>query len=149
MKASFITIVDEGQTVNGPKYVEILGNLKVALIRKRPQLIQHGTLLLHDNAPCHTLALTQQFLARNNMTQLSHPPYSPDMAPCDFWFFPRLKSPLKGRHFLDREELIRATDDAIRDLTKDGLLFVFEKWIERMRKCIELEGSYVEKEQLI
>ena len=83
------------------------------------------------------------------MTQLLHPPYSPDMAPCDFWFIPRLESPLKGGHFLDREELIRATDNAIRDLTKDGLLFVFEKWIARMRKCIELEFSYVEKEQLV
>ena len=31
------------------------------------------------------------------ITQVTQPPYSPDLAPCDFWLFPKLRSPLKGR----------------------------------------------------
>ena len=40
-----------------------------------------------------------------NMDLLSHPPYSPDLAPCDFWIFPELKKTLKGRRFLSLEDL--------------------------------------------
>ena len=41
-------------------------------------------LLHHDNAPAHTALLTRRFLTNNNMTVVPHPPYSPDLAPCDF-----------------------------------------------------------------
>jgi hypothetical protein len=56
--------------------------------------------LHHDNAPVHSTALVQAFLAKHRITQVSQPPYSPDLAPCDFWLFPKLKSPLKGRRFV-------------------------------------------------
>ena len=54
--------VDEGQTVNGPKYVKILGNVNVALHRKRPRMIQQGVLLLHNNAPLTRLHWLNNFL---------------------------------------------------------------------------------------
>jgi len=41
------------------------------------------------------------FLAKHHITQVCHPPYSLDLAPCDFWFFPKLKSPFKGRGFVN------------------------------------------------
>jgi hypothetical protein len=47
----------------------------------------------HDNAPAHSTALVQDFLAKRHITQVCHSPYSPDLASCDFWFFPKLKSP--------------------------------------------------------
>jgi hypothetical protein len=55
--------------------------------------------LHHDNAPAHSTALVQAFLAKH-IIQVCQPPYSPDLAPCDFWLFPKLKSPLKGRIFV-------------------------------------------------
>jgi len=55
--------------------------------------------LHHDNAPAHSTALVQAFLAKHHITQVSQPPYSPHLAPCDFWFFPKLKLPLKVRIF--------------------------------------------------
>ena len=39
------------------------------------------------------------FLMKYQITQVTQPPYSPDLVPCDFWLFPKLKSPLKGRRF--------------------------------------------------
>jgi hypothetical protein len=53
--------------------------------------------LHHDNAPANSTALVQAFLAKRHIAQVCQPPYSPYLAPCDFWFFPELKSPLKGR----------------------------------------------------
>jgi hypothetical protein len=47
----------------------------------------------------------QQFLAAKNMAVVPHPPYSPDLAPCDFFLFPRMKSNLKERRFQDVTEI--------------------------------------------
>ena len=43
--------------------------------------------------------LVQSFLVKHQIPQVTQPPYSPDWAPCDFWFFPKLKSPLKEKDF--------------------------------------------------
>jgi len=59
--------------------------------------------LHHNNAPGHSTALLQAyfFLAKHHITQACQPPYSPDLAPCDFWLFPNVKSSLKGRRILN------------------------------------------------
>ena len=103
---------------------------------------------MHDNAPAHTAYDVREFLDRKNIDilVLSHPAYSPDLAPCDFWLFKDLKRPLRGRRFSNNNELWNAADTAMQYLQKNGLLFVFEKWIFRMQKCIELEGYYIEKQ---
>ena len=49
-------------------------------------------LLHHDNAPAAPNALgIREFLAKNNIAVLEQPPYSPDLAPCDFFLFSKLK----------------------------------------------------------
>jgi hypothetical protein len=57
--------------------------------------------LHHDNAPANSTALVQALLVKHIITQFCQHPYSPDLAPCDFWFFPKLKSPLKVRRFVN------------------------------------------------
>jgi transposase len=57
--------------------------------------------LHHDNAPAHSTALVQAFLAKHRTTQVCQHPYNPDLAPCEFWLFPKLKSPLKWRRFVN------------------------------------------------
>jgi len=57
--------------------------------------------LHHDNASAYSTALVQAFLAKHYITQVCQPPYSQDLAPCDFWLFPKLKSPLKGGRFVN------------------------------------------------
>ena len=56
-------------------------------------------LLHHDNMPAHASHLVQSFLAKHQITQVTQPPYSPDLMLYDFWLFPKLKSPLKGKRF--------------------------------------------------
>ena len=59
---------------------------------KRPQKWQNQNLIIHhDNAPAHRSFKISQFLAKNNMTVIPHRPYSPDLAPCDIFLFPKLK----------------------------------------------------------
>jgi hypothetical protein len=56
---------------------------------------QKNCLLNHDNAPSHTPFFTRDVLTKNNMTVVPHPPYSPDLAPCDFSMFPAILSQLR------------------------------------------------------
>ena len=53
-------------------------------------------LLHHDNAPAHTSLLVRDFLAKNNTLMIPQPPYSPDLAPCDFLVPQKLRRPMKG-----------------------------------------------------
>jgi hypothetical protein len=50
----------------------------------------------HNNVPTHMSLKTVEFVTSNNMVIVPHPPYSPDLAPCDFTLFPKLKMKLKG-----------------------------------------------------
>ena len=68
---------------------------------RRPRLWATGDWQLHhDNAPVHASRLVQRFLVKHQITQVTQPPYSPDLVSCNFWLFPKLKSPLKGKKFL-------------------------------------------------
>jgi histone-lysine N-methyltransferase SETMAR len=78
-------------------HIDILRRLRDAVRRKRPKKMRTNIwFLLHDNAPAHRSVLVKDFLAKNYVTKLEHPPYSPDLAPADFYLFSRLKSALKG-----------------------------------------------------
>jgi hypothetical protein len=52
-----------------------------------------------DNAPAHNALAVKQILADKCIPVLEHPPFSPDLVPCDFYLFLKLKSALKGTNF--------------------------------------------------
>ena len=87
----------DGQTMNKKFYLEVLRHLRETVCQKQPEKWWDGDWIPHhDNAPAHTSHLVQQFLAKHGTAQLQQPPYTPDLAPCDFFLFPRLKKVLKG-----------------------------------------------------
>jgi histone-lysine N-methyltransferase SETMAR len=87
----------QGQTVNHWYYLEMLKHLRENVRRKRPQLWRKNSWFLHhDSLSGHALLLTRDFLANTNTTMLPQPPYSPDLAPADFFLFLKLKSTLRG-----------------------------------------------------
>ena len=61
--------------------------------------------LHHDSGPTHASHLVQSFFVKYQITQVTQLPYSPNLAPCDFWLFPNLKSPLKRKKFLTIGEI--------------------------------------------
>jgi hypothetical protein len=85
------------QTVNRWYYLEVLKRLRENVRRKRPSYLETtpGFSLHHDSAPAHTSLLMRDFLANTNTTVLPYPPHSADVAPSDFFLFPKLKSTLK------------------------------------------------------
>ena len=87
-----------GQTVNQTFYLQVLECLQNRVMRIHHE-IANMWFLHHDNVPSHTSFAMREFLAQLNITTLPHPPYSPDLAPCDFFLFPKLKTHLKGHKF--------------------------------------------------
>ena len=87
----------QGQNINKEYYLEVLHCLCDAVWHKRPDLWAVGTWQMHhDNAPANSLQLIEIFLAKHNIPVVRQAPYSPNMAPCDFWLFPHLKMQLNG-----------------------------------------------------
>jgi histone-lysine N-methyltransferase SETMAR len=95
----------------------------------------------------------RQFITRNVLAKgklrdlhyelLEHPPYSPYMAPSNFYLFPKLF--LAGQRFSSNQEAIAGVEGYFGDLTKnhyrDGIMALEHRW----NKCISLKGYYVEK----
>ena len=78
--------VPPGQTVNQEFYLEVLRQLRENVRRKHPELWRSGDWFLHhDKAPAHTALSVTQYLAFLGWTVIPHPPYSPDLAPCNFF----------------------------------------------------------------
>jgi hypothetical protein len=57
-------------------------------------------------------------MSNKNITVCPHPPYSPDLAPCDFWLFPKLKMTMKGKRFELIQDIEAAPTKQIKNLTK-------------------------------
>ena len=102
-------------------------------------------LLLHDNARLHTAHAMIDALETLKFEVLSHPPFSPDLAPSDFHFFPLLKRGLKGTHLTSDDEVKQAVTSWIKPRTPEFFVDGMRKLVLRWEKCIERQGDYVEK----
>ena len=107
-----------------------------------------GVLLLHDNAPLHMSAKSQAAIRQCGFKQLNHPPYSPDLAPSDYFLFRVMKKFIRGKRFSSDEEVKEAVTTWFEEQSKDffffprgGIKSLQQKWA----KCIELLGDYIEK----
>ena len=131
------------KTVNSARYIETIKNLRRRVCRVRGSTSR--ILLLHDNARPHTARATIDALETLKFEVLSHPPYSPDLAPSDFHFFPHLKRDLKGTHFTSDDEVKQAVTSWIKQRTPEFFIDGMRKLVLRWEKCIERQGDYVEK----
>jgi hypothetical protein len=134
-----------GQTMNKEYYLEVIRHLRDAARRKRPDLwVSRNWQLHHDNALAHSSHLIQSFLAKHGIPVVHQAPYSPNMAPRDFWLFPKLKRPLKGSRFDSHEDIIQNTTKQLRSLPEEAFQKCFQQWKERWTKYVESQGAYFE-----
>ena len=134
-----------GQTINKKYYVEVLKRLRDAVRRKRPRFWSSGDCLLHhDNAPAHLSNLVQEFLTKHNFAQLRQHPYSPDIAPCDFYVFPKLKMALKGKRFDDIETMQNNATRKLKAIQKSAFEDCFKMWKHHWERVVHSKGNYFE-----
>ena len=108
--------------------------------RKRPALFKSSQWhFQQDNVPVYNSILVTDYLIKMSIKTVRHPPYSPDLAPCDFWLFPKLR----GCRYETIEEMKEAVTKVIDTLTLEDFLGTFEKLFEQY-KCIAAGGDYSE-----
>lgn len=141
-----IDFMPTGTTINAAAYCETLEKLKKAIKNKRPGMLTKGVRLLHDNARPHVARDTKALLDNFGWDVLPHPPYSPDLAPSDYHLFTNLKRHLGGKR-METDEEVKAAVKEYFDQEVDGKFYDagIKKLPERLKKCIEVNGDYVEK----
>lgn len=141
----FIDYLPPGRTMNGEYYAGLLERLSDEIKEKRKHLNRKKVLLHRDNAPIHKSAIAMAKTHELHYEILPHPPYSPDLAPCDYHLFPNLKKWLGGKRFADNSEVYAAVNGYFEGLDadhyKNGILAIEHRW----EKCIALKGDYIEK----
>ncbi|GBP64078.1 Histone-lysine N-methyltransferase SETMAR [Eumeta japonica] len=66
--------------------------------------------VLQDNASVHTARVSRQALKDTGFSEIDHPPYSPDLASSDYFLFSNLKKELRGRRFVDDNQMKMAVE---------------------------------------
>jgi transposase len=126
-----------GTSVTAAFYVYVSKRLSESVRRKRPQKWKNDWALHHYNA-------VQQFLAKNNIPIVPHPPYSPDLAPSDFWFLPTPKMGLRERRFATVEDIKENDAARLRPIKKEDCHQRYNNWIDSWNKCVCADGKYFE-----
>ena len=133
--------VSTGQTINKECYVEVLREFRKGFRRKRPALFKSGQWHFHQyNAPVHNSILVTHYLTKMGIKTVPQPPYNPDLAPCDFWLFPKLR----GCPYETIEEMKEAVTKVIDMLTQEDFHGTFWKLLEQCNMCIAAGGDYFE-----
>lgn len=122
-----VNIETIGQTINQHYYLHVLAEFCEKIKKKRPELWKDKSWVLHqDNAPSHSALSVKRFLAKYSIPVLDHPPYSPDLAPCDFYLFPKVKSALKGTRFESVEAVKEKAARVLKELTEEDFPALFQ-----------------------
>lgn len=140
-----IDYLQKGKTITGAYYASLLDELKAQIAEKRPYLQKKKILFHQDNAPSHTSAVAMAKIHELRFELLDHPPYSPDLAPSDFFLFPDLKTALGGQRFSSNEEAMTFVNNYFAQKNAKYYLDGLQRWEHRWEKCVELQGDYVEK----
>ena len=106
-----------------------------------PALFKSGQWHFHqDNAPVNNSFPVTDYFTKMGIKTVPQPPYCPDLAPCDFLVFPKLR----GCRYETIEEMKEAVTKVIDTLTQEDFHRAFQKLMERYNKCIATGGEYFE-----
>jgi hypothetical protein len=89
-------------------------------------------------------SLSGSFRPKKSILKLNHPPYFPDLAPCDFLLFPKLKIALKGHRFSDIADIQGHATTILQRIPEEEFQKYFEQCKHRLTKCTGAQGDYFE-----
>ncbi|GFX62866.1 putative transposase [Trichonephila clavipes] len=91
---------------------------------------------------CFVKSPVNRFLASKNIPVAPQPPYSPDLSPCDFFLFPKLKNHLKGHHFGTLENIQTAVTDQLKAIPICEFHQCYEEWKKRVQRLQKYKMSF-------
>jgi transposase len=97
-----------------------------------------------DNSGRHVSTKVKQSMKDHSLRTAPHPPYSPDLAPSDFFLFGYVKRALQRSKFQSADEVLKAVVRIFNQVPTDGLIATFHEWIKRLQEYIGNDEEYVE-----
>jgi hypothetical protein len=134
-----IVALPKWRTFNAEYYRD---NILAALTQLQPENDGRKLVVHANNARVHIAQKCWTFCEENGLWPPPHPPYSPDLAPFDFFLFGYVKERLKGMVFPSCEESLCAIGEVMTGLESETLTTVFEHWMERLRWMSKNNGDY-------
>jgi len=119
-------------------------NLRPALRKKWRHFLQNPPIILQDSARPHAAQAVADLFDRWGREVLHHPPYSPDLSPCDFDLIPKMKEPLRGIHFRTVPEILQAVDRSIRTINTTGGAKGILRLPHRWQRVVHDAGDYID-----
>jgi len=110
--------------------------------------VEKKWILHHDNSPSHKAIIVNEFLAKISTNIIEQSPYSPDMAPANFFLLPKLKLSLRGTRFQSIEDIKENSRWELKSIPENAFKKCFDDWIIRWQKCIISEGVYFEDDTI-
>ena len=89
----------------------------------------------------HNANVIREHLAKNETNTIQQPSNSPDLAPCDFFLFGRLKKPLRGTRYSTRDEVMEKSKMALMAIPQTDYKKCFEDWINAGISALQSMGS--------
>jgi len=77
------------------------------------------------------------------------PAYSPNLAPCDFFLFQKVKLAVKGQHFESTEDIQRAVTQVLNDVPQNAFQECYKEWQHRWKRCVQAQGMYFEGDHIV
>lgn len=142
-----ISYIDRGKIIDSNSYIEdCLKPMFKDFMKQRPKSGLKNVKFHHDNAKPHVAQSVINYLNEQKVIIMEHPPYSPDLAPSDFWLFDYVKKQLDNH--TDAESLNSQITKILKNTPGREFLKTFHMWIERMELCIKSGGEYFEHSSL-
>ena len=105
-----VVYLEKRETINNDYYIVLLDPLSAEIKKERPHMQKKKVLFHQANPPCHKSMKTMVKLNELSFELLRNPPYSPDLAPRNYWLFSDLKKMLQGKRFGSNEEVVAETE---------------------------------------
>jgi transposase len=118
--------------------------VRLALNCKQPEQLKRGAILLQDNATPHHHRDVQNLVQCWGWEVMAHPPYCPDLAPCDCWLFSRVKEHLWGKQFESEDNINTAVTASLKHPSKNEYRAAIDRLPPRWEKCVDSAGDYIE-----
>ena len=96
------------------------------------------------NAPPHKTKKVNEFFMKKQICVMDYPPYSPDLSPCDYFLFPKLKTSIKGAFYDDVPTIQSDVTQVLKNISKIEFKKSMDKLVHRSKRCIESNGAYFE-----
>ena len=138
-----VDALDRKASMNTSYLCDTIFEKAIAWCQNKRKVSGATSFIFHmDNARSHTSKATCEYMTEHGMDRMPHPPYSPDLAPCDFFLFGYIKNRLIGSEFTTRDEALEKINDILNEIPEKTLVGTFREWMRRLEDVIKSGGEY-------